>query len=134
MGGWFWRVPVAALALSLAACQTLTAGSPESEKAEVVTARANARWAAIVARRFDDAYDYLSPASRASITRRGFETIVSRLAYREASVTRVSCRGAVCNVQLELVYDTKMMKGVRTPINESWIIEKGQAWYVWPVS
>ncbi len=30
-----------------------------------------------------------------------------------------------------LTYDHEMMKGIQTPFEESWIIEKGTAWYVY---
>ena len=127
------RFAVAGMALVLAACATLNAESPLDEKVKVVTERANARWAAIIAKDFDAAYGYLSPASRTSIKRGGFKAVVSRLNYKSATVKQASCEGAVCRVDLELVYDANMMKGIKTPIRESWIIEKGQAWFVWPV-
>jgi hypothetical protein len=46
-------------------------------------------------------------------------------------VEKVDCVAEVCSVVMELVYDRKQMKGIQTPLNETWIIEKGSAWYVY---
>jgi hypothetical protein len=123
---------IAALALSAGACATLSADSPDEEKVRVVRERANARWQAVISKDFDAAYEYLSPASRATVTRAGFKTLASRLQYRAAKVQSVACEAQICKVKLEITYDTPMMKGVDTPLNESWVIEKGQVWFVWP--
>jgi hypothetical protein len=123
-----------AVALALTACATLNADSSAERKAKVVAERADARWKAIIEKDFDAAYAYLSPASRATITRLGFRAAASRLQYRNAKVEGVTCDKTVCSARVELTYDTKMMQGVRTPIRESWIIDQGQAWYVWPMT
>ena len=30
-----------------------------------------------------------------------------------------------------LTYDHRLMKGLMTPLHETWVIDEGQAWYVW---
>ena len=60
---------------------------PTEEKVKVVTERAAARWKAIIGKDFAAAYEYMSPASRATVTPAGFKTIASRLDYRDAEVT-----------------------------------------------
>jgi hypothetical protein len=122
---------VAVLAVLTAACATLGPDSPNEEKVKVVTQRAAARWKAIIAKDFDAAYEYLSPASRATLTPAGFRTIASRLGYREAVVKEVTCEAQACRVKLQITYDVRQMSGVHTPLEESWVIDKGQAWYVW---
>jgi hypothetical protein len=122
---------LALFALWMTSCTTLTANSSPEEKEKIVATRAEARWQAIISKDFDTAYGYLSPASRATVTRAGFKTVASRLAYRAAKVTRVNCDATVCKVAIDLTYDAPTMKGVRTPLQESWIIDKGQAWFVW---
>ena len=119
------------LTLWTASCTTLTVGSSSEEKEKAVTLRAQARWEAIIARDFDAAYGYLSPASRKTVTRDRFKTVSSRLAYRAVKVRRVTCDTSVCKVAIDLTYDAPMMKGVQTPLQEAWIIDHGQAWYVW---
>jgi hypothetical protein len=124
---------VAVLAVLTAACATLSPTSPTEEKVKVVTERAKARWDAILARDFAAAYEYMSPASRATVTPAGFRTIASRLNYKAAVVREVTCEAQACKVKLQITYDAAMMQGVRTLLEESWVIEKGQAWYVWLV-
>ena len=122
---------VVVLAVLTTACATLRPDSPTEEKVKVVTERATARWKAIIAKDFAGAYEYLSPASRATVTPAGFKTIVSRLNYRDAKVTGVTCDGEACAVKLLITYDAHVMNGVHTPLEESWVITRGQAWYVW---
>ena len=123
---------VAVLAVVTAACATLSPSSPEEEKVKVVTERATARWNAIIGKDFATAYGYMSPASR--------------IAYREATVTGAACDGGTCRVKLMITYDapapvptpiqgrnTLTMKGIRTPLEENWVIDQGQLWYVWPI-
>ena len=124
---------VALLALVTAACSTLSPTSPTEEKVKVVTERSMARWKAIIGRDFEAAYQFMSPASRATVTPAGFKTIASRLNYRNAEVKEVTCDAQACKVRLQITYDAAMMPGVRTLLEESWVIDKGQAWYVWLV-
>ena len=127
-----WRyLAVAVLAVLTAACATLSPSSPKEEKVKVVSERAQARWKAIIGKDFASAYEYLSPKSRATVTPAGFKTIVSRLNYRDAKVTGVTCDGEACAVKLLITYDAHVMNGVHTPLEESWVITRGQAWYVW---
>lgn len=122
---------VAFLAVLTAACATLGPSSSNEEKVKVVSERAQARWKAIIGKDFAAAYEYLSPKSRATVTPAGFKAVVSRLDYRNAELKEVTCDAEVCKVKLAIAYDTKLMKGVHSPLEESWVIENGQAWYVW---
>jgi hypothetical protein len=29
--------------------------------------------------------------------------------------------------------NTLTMKGIQTPLEENWVIDQGQLWYVWPI-
>ena len=111
----------------------MSADSPSSEKVKEVTARAQARWDAIINKDFDAAYDYLSPASRATITRARFKAAASRLDYRRVEIKGATCEKTRCEVRMDLTYDTAMMKGIRTPLGEAWVIDQGNAWFVWPM-
>ena len=48
------------------------------------------------------------------------------------NIDKVECVAEVCNVKLTLTYDypPAKVKGVVTPLDESWIIDQGQAWFV----
>ncbi len=128
---------VATLALvGLAACATpggAPGGSapttPEARQA-LVTERANARWAALIKDDLDTAYGYLSPASRDVLSLDKYKATMRRGAFRMAKVETVACDGDSCKVRLLLTYDHRLMKGITTPIQEAWIIDGGQAWYV----
>jgi hypothetical protein len=122
---------VAVLAVLTAACATLGPSSSNEEKVKVVSERAQARWNAIIGKDFAAAYEFLSPKSRATVTPAGFKAIASRLNYRAAEVKSVTCEAETCLVKLLITYDAQMMKGVHSPLEESWVIDKGQAWYVW---
>lgn len=133
---------VVVLALLTAACATLSPSSPNEEKVKVVTARATARWQAIIGKDFAAAYEYMSPATRATVTPAGFKTVASRIDYRNAKVTEATCDGRACRVKLILTYNaglamrggrTESMNGINTPLEENWVIDKGQIWYVWPI-
>ena len=39
--------------------------------------------------------------------------------------------GDLCKVQMIVTYDMAKMKGIPTPLAEEWIIENGNAWYVY---
>jgi len=47
-------------------------------------------------------------------------------------IDKVECAAEVCNVKLTLTYDYPPAKttGVVTPLDENWIIDRGQAWFV----
>jgi hypothetical protein len=122
---------VVVLAVVTAACATLGPSSPNEEKVKVVSERAQARWKAILAKDFDAAYGYLSPKSRATVTPAGFKAIASRLAYKAAELKDVTCEAETCKVTFRITYDARMMKDVHSPLEESWVIDGGQAWYVW---
>jgi hypothetical protein len=137
---------VAVLAVMTAACATLGPSSPTEEKVKVVTERATARWKAIIGRDFAAAYEFMSPATRVTVTPAGFKAVASRIAYREAKVTEATCEAGSCRVKLMITYDapapvptavqgknTVTMKGIHTPLEENWVIDQGQLWYVWPI-
>ena len=122
---------VVVLAVLAAACATLGPSSPNEEKVKVVSERAQARWKAIIGKDFAAAYEYLSPKSRATVTPAGFKAIASRLAYKAAELKDVTCEAETCKVTFLITYDAKLMKNVHSPLEESWVIDGGQAWYVW---
>jgi hypothetical protein len=119
------------LAMLSAACASLRPDSPNEEKVKVVTERSAARWKAIIGKDFATAYEFMSPASRATVTPAGFKTIASRINYKVAKINEVTCDAEACKVKLLITYGVPKMKEIHTPLEESWVIDKGQAWYVW---
>lgn len=121
---------------ALAACATPTtvptvpvANTPEARQAHVQQ-RSQARWEALIKDDMDAAYGFLSPGSRQVTTLDTFKARTRRGAFREAKVETVTCDGDACKTRVLLTYDHRQMKGITTPVNEAWIFEGGQAWYV----
>lgn len=105
------------------------ATTPEARQA-YVTERVNARWAALIKDDMDAAYAYMSPGSRQVTSLEKFKSSTRRGAFRQVAVESVVCDVDACKVKLMLTYDHRLMKGITTPVNEAWIFESGQAWYV----
>jgi hypothetical protein len=133
---------VAVVVAVVASCATLKPDSPNEEKVKLVTERATARWQAIIGKDFAAAYEFMSPSSKTAVTPNGFRTVASRIDYRAAKVTGATCEGGTCRVRLLLTYNAAVatkggesipMNSINTPLDENWIIEKGQLWYVWPL-
>jgi hypothetical protein len=129
------QVPISRLALitslALAGCAgmaRLSADSSPEAKREAVSARAEARWQALIKGDLDAAYQYLSPGSRATIPLDVYKATHKVGLYRGAKVDSVACEAAACKVVMLIRYDFKSFKGVETRLTEQWVIEGGQAW------
>ena len=106
------------------------ATTPEAKEA-LVRQRALSRWDLLIKDDLDAAYAYMSPGSREATTLAKFKANFRRGAFREAKVESVSCDGDACLAKLLVTYDHPKMKGITTPVVESWIVDGGQAWYVY---
>ncbi len=147
----WWRGAVAALghyrnrragvvsliaAALVAGCATgggnLAKDSPAAMKEAVVAERAKGRWQSLIKRDYEGAYTYFSPSSREATSLANFQTRIAAIEYRAVSIDKVECVAEVCKVYLTLTYDYPPAKvtGVVTPLDESWIIDQGQAWFV----
>jgi len=122
----------AALAgLVVAACASLSVDSAPEVKHKVVAERAQARWQALMKGDLDAAYAFLSPASKKATPLPVYAKSIKPGMWRNVRVDKVDCEAELCKVQLAVTYDNRMMKGITTPIWESWVIEDGSAWYVY---
>lgn len=120
---------VAAAAALVASCAS-TPTTPEA----AVTARANARWKAYIAGNFEQAYAYLSPASRAltpfSTWRgsiRGFTT------WKSAEVVSVTCETSdKCVARVKVEHQPLILRGrlgtIDSGVDETWLFDEGQWW------
>ena len=125
------------MAVAVAGCastgsESLNKDSPAETKQAVVGKRADERWQAVVRGDYQGAYAYFSAASREVLSAGDFAARMSKIAYRGISVDKVECEAEVCTVSLTLKYDPPglRMTSVPTPLQENWIIERGQAWFV----
>lgn len=105
--------------------------SDPTAKQKVVAQRAEARWQSLIKGDLDAAYAYLSEGSKATTPLDVYKAKIRPGLWRQAKVEKVECEAEVCRVQMQITLDHKLMKGIETPLNESWIIEKGSAWYVY---
>lgn len=134
-GGWRELAVVVAVAAA-AGCGSMGGGvssdAPVAERERVVRERANARWQALIRRDYEAAYGFLSPASRASISLPTYKARFEPAQYRAAAVEKVDCGSEVCRVNVQLTFDLPAAKGrgLVVSLDEDWIIDQGQAWFV----
>jgi hypothetical protein len=134
---WVFQAAVAGLAgMVLWGCATpapVAEPAPAVSREAAVALRAKARWDALVKADYPAAYAYFSPASRDTLPEEAFEAKLkaSKVMYRSAKVDSVECGAEVCKVKLTLTYDYQKFKDVATPLNEDWIIEQGNVWFVY---
>jgi hypothetical protein len=120
-----WPV-VLAVALSLTGgCATV----PDRPAEEVVQARAQARWDALVKEDYETAYGFLGPGSRAVNSLDTYKASVNRGFYKTAQVEKVTCEAERCDVQVRVEYVFKGSR-IKTPLAETWIKQQGNWWYV----
>jgi len=106
-------------------------GLTEAARVATVTKRAEERWSLLIKGDIKAAYAYLSPASRAVTSLERYEARTRTGNFREYKLDRVSCDAETCRVRLFLTFDHRVMQGVVTPIEETWVFEGGQAWFVY---
>jgi hypothetical protein len=129
------RTAILVLALAVGACATPRAvtpsTSPEAKRAAVL-ARADARGAALVKGDLDAAYAFLSEGSKAVISLDNFKRRMSIVPFTAYRIDDAACEAESCKVRSKLTYDHRVMKGVTTPITETWVVERGQLFFVFP--
>ncbi len=127
-----WRAWLAVgLALGLTGCASLSADSAAEQKQKVVAERAQARWNVLIKGDVEAAYQFLSTGSKAATPVAMYKAKIKPGLWREAKVGKIDCEAEICKVVMLVTYDTRRMKGIETPVDETWVIEKGSAWYVY---
>ena len=116
------------LASMLAACGA-TPGKGEAPPEEIVKARAQERWSALVAGDLPKVYGYMSPAAREALSLEAFRDSIRVGFFKKADVVKVECQTDVCDVQLQVTYVYRG-SSVVTPVRESWIRSDGGWWHV----
>jgi hypothetical protein len=106
-------------------------GGAAADLRDAVAKRAAARWSAMIKGDWSTAYSLMSPSSRAEVTLEQFTAGVRKDSYREVEIDRVECAAEACSVRLHLTYDHPLIKGLRTGVEETWIFDNGQPWYVY---
>lgn len=122
---------LAAVALGVAGCATVPSGGVPEAKVAAVTKRAEARWDALLKGDVKGSYAFLSPASRAVTPLERYQARTNVRSFRDIKLDGASCEAETCRVKFWLTFDHRMMQGVTTPIEETWVFEGGQAWLVY---
>ena len=127
-------------AVAAAACTTLTGtkvtkDSPPEAKRALVESRVKERWDALIKGDAQGAYALLSPATRATRSIDDFKARQRLTGFTAAKIDSIECEAEACKVMLTVTYDHrvqpgKTIRGIETPLEETWLIDEGQAWYV----
>jgi len=131
----FWCVASAA-AMMLAACTNLPAGGLTAESAPqlkqaAVTERSKARWQAVIDGEVERSYEFLSSGSRAVTSLATYKARARLSGFRAVDIESAACEAEMCKVKLKVTLDHRLMKGIQAPLEETWMLENGQYWYVW---
>ena len=122
------------LAASVAGCASMSGGgkdlAPDAKRA-LLTERINARWNALIKGDLDEAYTFMSAASQEAVPLKVYRAKLNPGMWRAVKIDGIDCEAEICQVRMTLTYDHRMMKGIQTPFQETWILEKGNAWYVY---
>jgi hypothetical protein len=117
--------------VGLTGCATLTPDSSPEQKQKVVSEKAQARWDALIKGDVDAAYQFLSVGSKTATPLAMYKAKIKPGLWREAKVDKIDCEREICKVTVLVTYDYKAMKGIQTPVPETWIVENGSAGYVY---
>jgi hypothetical protein len=133
------RASAALLILLLAACAG-RAVKPQSAE-DLVRERAKARWALMIARDFDAAYQFLTPGTRLLLTAEDFNEKFrhTRVDWKSAEVKEVVCSSADrCEAKVDVAFGISGgMRGVPNVggnqlVTEIWLLEDGVWYYLLP--
>jgi hypothetical protein len=133
-----WRqlTAVAVVGVTLAACAGfggVNKDSPDPEKQAAASARSMERWQAIIAGDVPKAYGYMSTGSKARLSIEDFRRKARLTGFKQATVESVVCEPELCKVTVRTTLDHRLMKDLALPVTETWVLEKGEYWYVWPL-
>ncbi len=122
------------LALGVVGCAGSGVGikteSPQIEAQKEVANLAASRWEALIRGDLAKAYTYFSPGTREVVSLEVYETKMRPGSWKKARVDSVSCEQDLCKVMMVIEYSYRKMKSVETPLEETWLQERGKWWYV----
>ena len=122
------------VAMGLNACATAPVKDVEArgsvDASAEVKALAQGRWDALLRGDVTAVYGYLSPPTRASLSLLQYQQRIRIGFWRKAVVESVACGPEVCKVGVKVTYDYREIKGVETPLSESWVRSDGKWWLV----
>ena len=101
---------------------------------ERASKRSSERWKALIDKRFEDSFAYLSEPSRAGITAAEYGAAMRKLGVLAATVEDVQCQDQLCTVHTRISLPIAV-KGVgrrlqTLPVEEQWIVSNGELWLI----
>ena len=131
---------VMAMLTSIALGGCATGSSATSEKTVAfdpqkrAVERSAARWKALTDKRFDEAFAFLSDASKVGITASEYGVAMQRMGYTSAAVQSATCEESVCTVKSTITLP-KFVRGdgarqQTLPVEERWIMNNGELWLI----
>lgn len=97
-----------------------------------VMARVQARWDILLTKDLDKAYEFLSPATRVTLSKDVYKLRINPAYWRGATAKSATCKEEVCDVKVELKIMVLAKLPVDQMIEEKWILDQGQWWFVHP--
>lgn len=120
----------AGVVLLVGACAAIEQAEADEAKA-IVAEQAQRRADLVIKGQLDQAYEFYSPASRATLS---YQVFRKRSAgtrwWRAVKVDKVDCRPDTCQVTMSLEYDLFELKGLKRTVEETWIKDGGTWWLV----
>lgn len=124
-----------------------TAGADSTDAAAAATliedpllARATERWQLLIAAKFSEAYEYLSPGYREVVDREEYVQTMARrqVFWTSAVASDRDCADQLCRVRVDIIYKVKLPTlGVgevesSTTVYENWIEGTDGRWFLVP--
>lgn len=122
-------VLIAGLALTTVACASVQEAPAEG----VVVQRAQKRWDALLEGKIDEAYQFLSPGSKAKWGEKEYRSRIGLGLWQGARVARADCSADRCDVHVKVDFRYRrpgMNVVAETAVQEVWVKEEGIWWYV----
>jgi len=123
----------------IAICASIIGLNACSKQPKAIEERVQARWDALFSDDITEAYSYISPGYRSSVSEQHYRNKLARQAvvWVTANYDSHQCEADVCNVNVNLTYRvTNPLPGVKNwestqQVDEKWIKVKGK-WYFLP--
>ena len=113
---------------------TLTEKAPVVDVQKRAIERSTARWKALIDKRFDEAFAYLSDASKIGTNAGEYGAAMQRMGYTKATVDSALCEEGVCTVKSTITLPVFVRavggRAQTLPVEERWIVNNGELWLI----
>lgn len=127
-------ITIAALSGCATDLSSMTAKSAPFDMQKRAVERSAARWKALTDKRFNEAFNFLSDASKVGTTASEYGAAMQRMGYLTATAESATCEDSVCTVKSTItlpVYIRNVGARPQTlPIEERWIANNGELWLI----